>query len=93
MTIIPSIIHWFLAYHLAVHKKMYITGVAISSSVHFVFRFIVIFICAICDKDLKKGLIPISHPNSWKSLGHIVKTGWNSFLLSVMGWWAFDVFT
>jgi len=93
MTIIPSIIHWILAYTLAVNYDMKILGVAIASSIHFLCRFLVILSCVHYDQDLRKGLIPIFHEDSWKSLGHIVKTGWNSFLLTVMGWWAFDVFT
>ena len=93
MTIIPSIIHWVLAYILAVNYDMKIIGVAISSSVHFFFRFLVILICVRCDSELNKGLISLFHEDSWKSLGHITKVGWNAFLLGVMGWWAFDVFT
>ena len=93
MTITASIIHWILAYILAVKYDMKLIGVAIASSIHFLFRFIAVFICINYDKDLKKGLIPIFHENSWRSLGHVAKAGWNSFLLTVMGWWAFDVFT
>lgn len=30
---------------------------------------------------------------SWADLGPLAKIGWNTFLVQVMGWWAFDVFT
>jgi hypothetical protein len=33
------------------------------------------------------------HEDSWKGLGDIAKQGWESLLLKVAGWWAFDVFT
>jgi len=53
MNIIPSIIHWFLAYYLAIEHDMKLVGVAISTSVHFVCRFLVIFACVNYDKDLR----------------------------------------
>ena len=31
--------------------------------------------------------------DSFKDLSVIVQVGYNSFLVKVMGWWAFDVFT
>lgn len=33
------------------------------------------------------------HEDSWKGFNDIITVGWNSFLVKVMGWWAFDVFT
>lgn len=72
---------------------MKMLGVALASSIHFVFRFLIIFACAKLDKDLKKSFIPIFHEDSFKDLGYVLEIGWQSFLLKVMGWWAFDVFT
>ena len=31
--------------------------------------------------------------DSFKGMGEIVSVGYNSFMVKVMGWWAFDVFT
>lgn len=68
-------------------------GAAIASSIHFVCRFLIAYFFISRDEKLKKCFISFNHPDSWKDLGHITKVGWNSFLLKVMGWWAFDIFT
>lgn len=69
------------------------TGVAIASLVHFCFRYIIMFSLVSTNKDAQKCMIPLKHEDSWKGLREIVVVGWNSFLVKVMGWWAFDVFT
>ena len=56
-------------------------------------RYAIAYCFAVSDKDLSKCLIPLSHPDSWKDFKYTIKIGWESFLLRVMGWWAFDVFT
>lgn len=88
-----SLIHFILAPYLATTLDLKMTGVAISTSIHFVIRFIIQYLCCICDKDLQRSHIPLWHPDSWNGLGEITKIGFNSFLMKVMGWWAFDVFT
>jgi Na+-driven multidrug efflux pump len=92
-TIGASIIHWILAYYLAVDLDMKMTGVAIASSIHFVFRTLISYLCVKFDKDLSRGLISLRHEDSWKGFGDAARLGGNSILLKVMGWWAFDVFT
>ena len=92
-TIGASIIHWVLAYYLGVHLDMKMTGVAIASMVHFIFRFIFMYYLVTNNKDAQKCLISLRHEDSWKGLKEIIIVGWNSFLVKVMGWWAFDVFT
>jgi hypothetical protein len=69
------------------------TGIAIASSFQFLMRTLISVSIAFCDPDLRRCLIPLNHPDSWKDLGYSIKIGWESFLLRVMGWWAFDVFT
>jgi hypothetical protein len=56
-------------------------------------RFLISLFFSFWDEDLRKCLIPLSHPDSWKDFRYTMKIGWESFLLRVMGWWAFDVFT
>ena len=90
---IASIIHVFLANYLAVTLDMRMFGVAIATFIHFFCRFVLAVLYCRLHKDLKKGLIPINHEDSFKDLRYIVKIGWESFLLKVMGWWAFDIFT
>lgn len=47
------------------------------------------------DKDLSKSLVSITDPRVWDKEGfaEVNREGWSSFLLSVAGWWAFDIFT
>lgn len=56
-----SVIHWMIAYVLAVKYDMKMLGVALASSIHFIFRFLIIFAFAKADKDLKKSFLPIFH--------------------------------
>ena len=72
---------------------MKMTGVAIASMIHFVFRFIFMFTLVRCDKSAQKCFIPLNDEDSFKGLREMLIVGWNSFLVKVMGWWAFDVFT
>jgi Na+-driven multidrug efflux pump len=72
---------------------MKMVGVAIASCVQFICRFLIMFVCAKTDKELSKSFIPLFHEDSFKDLGYVLEIGWQSFLLKVMGWWAFDVFT
>ena len=92
-TVGASICHWIIAYYLAVKLDMKMTGCAIASSIQFIMRFVIVYICVLWDADLYQCLIPLSHPDSWKDFKYTLKIGWDSFLLRVMGWWAFDVFT
>lgn len=61
--------------------------------VHFCFRFIFMFILVRTDKRAQKCFIPLNHEDSFKGLREIAVVGRDSFLVKVMGWWAFDVFT
>ena len=67
-----SIIHWIVAYVLAVYFDTKMVGVAIASCVQFIFRFLIIFACAKYDKDLSKSFIPIFHEDSFKDLGYVL---------------------
>jgi len=51
-TLGASVIHWFLAQHLAVTLDMKMMGVAISSCVHFVCRFLIGYACVRCDREI-----------------------------------------
>jgi Na+-driven multidrug efflux pump len=72
---------------------MKMTGVAIASMIHFCFRYIIMYSLVSSNKDAQKCMIPLKHEDSWKGHKEIIVVGWNSFLVKVMGWWAFDVFT
>ena len=88
-----SIIHWILAYYLAVDLDMKMLGVAIASSVQFFMRFLISFVFCFANPKLRRSMISLTNAESWKNLGDMFTIGFNSFLLRVMGWWAFDVFT
>ena len=88
-----SFIHWALAYLLAVRYEMNILGVAIASAIHFVARFLIMYILILRDENATKCLIPLMHKDSFTGFGQTAQVGINQFLVDVMGWWAFDVFT
>ena len=74
---------------------MKMTGVAISSSVQFMVRTIVTASICAWDSDLRKSFVSFKDPRVWdkEGLSELNKLAWSTFLLKVMGWWAFDVFT
>ena len=90
---LATLIHYFLANYLARTLDLRMQGIAIATLVHFAAR--LFFSATYCrlNSDLKRGIIPLRHEDSFKELGYIAKVGWESFRLKVMGWWAFDVFT
>jgi len=61
--------------------------------IQFIVRAAVGFLLTVTDKDLNKSFISMKDPESWKDLGEMYTLGWNTILLRVMAWWAFDVFT
>jgi Na+-driven multidrug efflux pump len=63
-----SFVHWTLAYVLAVSYQMNIQGVAIASAVHFVVRFLIMYILILKDQNASKCLIPMMHEDSFKGL-------------------------
>ena len=79
--------------YLAEHYEM--EGVAFSSSLQFVVRAIVMITCCLCDSDLRRCFVSMKDPRVWNRTGlsELNQQGWISFVLKVMGWWAFDVFT
>jgi Na+-driven multidrug efflux pump len=88
-----SMVHWFLAYHLGVKLDMKIEGVAIASMVHFICRFLLMHFFLRNNKEAQQCFIPLRDEDSYKGLKEIVTVGYNAFMVKVMGWWAFDVFT
>lgn len=86
-------VHIFLAHHLAVTLDMKMLGISIATAFHFFMRFAGIRILAHTDETLRRSMVPIMDEDSWKDLGPMFKIGFDCFLLKVMGWWAFDVFT
>ena len=74
---------------------MKLLGVSISSSIQFVIRALVNVIACHCDPLLKQSHVPMSELRVWTKEGFVEMNslGWSSFMVKVMGWWAFDVFT
>jgi len=68
-------------------------GVALASAIHMCLRWVITLVLFKLDEDLEKSDIPLTHPDSFKDLGKMAIIGWETFLVKVMGWWAFDVFT
>jgi len=69
------------------------SGVALASSLHFVSRAVILILLCRYDKDFAKCELPLKHANSTADLKEMRKIGWNTMLVKVMGWWAFDIFT
>jgi len=72
---------------------MKMNGIAISTVVHFLCRFIILRACYSFDPKLSRCLIPLWHEDSFKGWGETFRLGFSAMLVSVAGWWAFDVFT
>jgi len=92
-TSIASVIHWIIAFSIVDCFESKMIGIAIATNIHFIFRFIIAVILTRTDEKVKEGIISFDSPESWKDLGVMCKLGFDSVLLKVMAWWAFDVFT
>ena len=94
-TVAGSLVHFVLAPYLSMTLDLKLVGIAISSAVQFVVRGLVVMTCCYCDKDLQRSFVPLRDPRVWTKAGfsELNSLGWASFVLKVMGWWAFDVFT
>ena len=68
-------------------------GVALSSSIQFFIRFLILLVCCLYDEELQECEISIMHEDSWIDLDKMFTVGWQNFMVKVMGVWAFDVFT
>jgi Na+-driven multidrug efflux pump len=69
------------------------TGTAICSAIQFMTRSAVGFTLTWFDKDINGAFISFRDPESWKDLKEMYAYGYNTVLLRVMAWWAFDIFT
>ena len=92
-TIIATLFHYTLTYILCHIYNLKMLGVAISTSLHFVCRFVVPYILVTTNSFFEESLIPFSSKESRTDLCDIIKIGFQTIQLRVMGWWAFDVFT
>ncbi|CDW84612.1 na+-driven multidrug efflux pump [Stylonychia lemnae] len=91
--IFSSIIHFFLAYLLAITLDLGMFGIAIASCIHFFLRFLVYVVLIAKSERLRASLVSIWDPNCKNDL-------WPQFVLSlqcaslgIWSWWAFDIFT
>jgi Na+-driven multidrug efflux pump len=92
-TIGASLVHWLLCYLFCFVLDWKMFGVALASSIHFCFRAVILIGTCLLDKDLAKCEISLFHEDSKQGLREMATVGWNTMLIKVMGWWAFDVFT
>lgn len=93
MTSFASLVHLVLASALIDVFPSKMTGIGISSMIHMFCRFLIAVVFVRFNKVTSEALIPFSDPESRKDLKEMAILGFNSFLLRVMAWWAFDVFT
>ena len=92
-TVGASVCHWILAYVFCVYLDWKMFGVALASCIQFSIRWFVLLVLCKWDKDLRRCELSLMHPDSWKDLGEMFVIGRQTFMVKVMGWWAFDVFT
>ena len=85
--------HIAIAYFLAVEMDLGFVGVALSTSIHFFIRLLILYACCRLDKLLSRSMISFSNLESIQGLSEVLTVGKNSFIMNVMGNWAFDVFT
>jgi len=93
MIVSSAIIHFLVVKILTSVYDLKFLGIAIASSVHFIVRGAVGIILVRFGKKFKKSIISIFSADSFKDMGETFKLGFQSIMLKVMGWWAFDVFT
>ena len=90
-----ALTHIFLAPYLCNTLDMKLKGVAIASTVQYLVRAAITYLAARFDPLLKKAWVSMSDERVWDKEGfrEMQRFGWSTFLVKVMGWWAFDVFT
>ena len=91
--IISSAFHFCMSSFLCRYHDYKMHGIAIATFLHFVCRCLVPFVLIKRNKFFDESIIPFSDKDSWTGFGHIIRLGFVSIMLKVMGWWAFDVFT
>lgn len=93
MIVSSAVTHFLVAKTLTSVYDLKFLGIAIASSLHFIVRFVVGVILVRFSKVFRKSIIPFFSSDSFKDMKMIYSLGFQSILLKVMGWWAFDVFT
>lgn len=93
MIVSSAATHFLVAKTLTSVYDLKFLGIAIASSIHFIVRGVVGTLLVRYGKSFKKSIVPICSGDSFKDMGAIFKLGFQSIMLKVMGWWAFDVFT
>jgi len=88
-----SILHFFIAYYFAITLEWKMWGLGVASCIQFFNRFVLGFLYTKLQPELSKGLIPITSEDTFKGWGEVAIAGYHSFLLRVMSWWTFDLFT
>ena len=66
--IVSSVIHFGVAYLLAVYFKMDMLGISIASTIHFFLRFLVTVLCIRFSSQFKDALVPLNDPDNFKNL-------------------------
>ena len=64
-----SLIHFALAYILAIRYDYGMYGIAIASSIHFVMRFVIVISYIKFSGRFNEGYVPINYPECFKNWG------------------------
>lgn len=89
--VLAFFIHWFTAY-LSTSYGMGLRGIAISTSIHFSIRFIIIYTITQFSR-FKKTLIPLTDPDNFVNWKPQAILSLSSITMNIWAYWAFDVFT
>eukprot|EP00347_Sterkiella_histriomuscorum_P010943 403374339 len=91
--LIASVIHFFIAYFLAIYLKWEMTGIAIASCIHFVIRFLIYIVCISLSQKVRQSIVPIWDKEGRSNLYPQFILSLQCASLGIWSWWAFDIFT
>lgn len=91
--IISSLVHFAIAYYLAVYLKWEMLGVCYASCFHFFMRWFILFLCGKFLFKYPESFVPFSDPDNYKNITPQFILSLKCASLGIWAWWAFDVFT
>jgi Na+-driven multidrug efflux pump len=92
INIIAFILHVPISYYLAISLELGINGLAIATSLHFIFRLGMIYL-AVRLSRFNEHLVPLSDPDTLWNLRYQMKMSSQNSVMFIAGQWALDSFT
>jgi MATE family multidrug resistance protein len=92
-TITASLVHFVVAYVLAVYYELDMLGIGISTSIHFFIRFLVSYGYVNWSGKFNQHKVPLSDPDCRRNIKPQLYLSLQCASLAVWSWWAMDIFT